>query len=131
MSAPDLRTYPVHLGLGGTVRAQPEFTGMDWYECYARRVDADGGDRRLVSMHDFTADWDSWEVHPSGDELVVCLSGEITLIQERQDGSMHSETIRPGQYLINPAGVWHTANVAAPATALFITAGDGTDHRPR
>ena len=29
------------------------------------------------------------------------------------------------------AAPWHTADVAGPATALFITAGLGTRHRPR
>ena len=36
-----------------------------------------------------------------------------------------------GEYAINPPGTWHTADVEASATALFITAGEGTDHRPR
>lgn len=36
-----------------------------------------------------------------------------------------------GDYAINPRGVWHTADVAGHATALFITAGVGTEHRPR
>jgi hypothetical protein len=28
-------------------------------------------------------------------------------------------------------GTWHTADVAGAATAVFITAGLGTQHRPR
>ncbi|SFF73471.1 hypothetical protein SAMN05518801_10168 [Novosphingobium sp. CF614] len=103
--ARDLGTYPVHLGMGGRVEAQPAFTGMEWYEDYARRVAADGTEGRLVSMHEFTGDWDGWEMHPAGDELVVCLAGEMTLIQELPDGVLHSETIGAGQYLVNPAGV--------------------------
>ena len=30
MSGRSLYTHPVHLGLGATVVAEPEFTGMDW-----------------------------------------------------------------------------------------------------
>lgn len=127
----DLRTFPIHLGLGAGASAQPAFTGMEWYEAYATRTEADGNEGRLVSLFDFTSDWDSWEMHPAGDEVVVCISGEITLIQEHADGNLHSETLGPGQYLINPAGVWHTANIATSATALFITAGQGTEGRPR
>lgn len=127
----DLRTCPVHLGLGAIAEAQPPFTGMDWYEAYSKRAAADGSEGRLVSLFDFASDWDSWEMHPQGDELVVCLSGEMTLIQEHPDGAVHAETLMPGQYLINPAGVWHTANIPRPASALFITAGEGTQHRPR
>ncbi|MFC0206190.1 cupin domain-containing protein [Novosphingobium soli] len=129
--ARDMRMFPVHLGLGARASAQPAFTGMEWYADYARRNAADGAEGRLVSLYDFTSDWDTWEMHPQGDEVVVCLAGEITLIQEGRDGSLHSETIGPGQYLINPAGVWHTANVPQAATALFITAGEGTQDRPR
>ena len=28
-------------------------------------------------------------------------------------------------------GVWHTADIEGTATALFITAGLGTEHKPR
>lgn len=127
----DLRTHPVHLGLGAKVLAQPEFTGMPWYEAYAARTAADGAEGRLVSLYDFAESWDSWEMHPAGDELVVCLAGEMTLIQELPNGAFHSEPLQAGQYAINPAGTWHTADLAVPATALFITAGQGTQHRTR
>jgi hypothetical protein len=40
-------------------------------------------------------------------------------------------TIVPGEYAINLPGVWHTADVDGEVTALFITAGMGTQHRPR
>jgi len=129
--AHDLRTHPVHLGLGAKAGAQPAFTGMEWYAGYAQRTADDGSEGRLVSLYDFTSDWDVWEMHPRGDEVVVCLSGELTLIQEGPGGDLHSETIGAGQYLINPAGTWHTADVPRAASVLFITAGDGTQGRPR
>jgi quercetin dioxygenase-like cupin family protein len=81
-------------------------------------------------MHSFSEPWDSWEVHPSGEELVLCIEGSITLHQE-VDGEVRSATIRSGEAIINPPGVWHTADVAGTATALFITAGIGTEGRPR
>ena len=127
----DLRRFPVHLGLGSTVVPQPEFTGIDWYEAYVDRTAADGGEGRLVSMYDFQTSWDSWEMHPHGDELVVCLSGKITLIQQRDDEPAHAIILSAGQYAINPTGTWHTADIAEPASALFITGGLGTRHRPR
>jgi len=104
---------------------------MEWYEAYAARNAGDGIEGRLVSLHSFATSWTSWEMHPAGDEVVLCTAGEITLIQERPDGGTESVTLRPGDYAINPPGVWHTADVAGEATALFITAGMGTEHRPR
>lgn len=36
-----------------------------------------------------------------------------------------------GEYAINAPGVWHTADVETEVTCVFITAGLGTEHRPR
>jgi mannose-6-phosphate isomerase-like protein (cupin superfamily) len=128
-----LDEVPAHLGLGATVIAQEPFTAADmsWYERYGERTAADGAEGRLVSIHAFDAAWTSWEMHPRGHELVVCLTGRITLHQELLDGTTRTVTLEPYQAVINGPGVWHTADVDAPATALFITAGLGTEHRPR
>lgn len=126
-----LSDTPVHLGLGATVAPQERFTGEPaWYERYAARTAGDGAEGRLVTMHTFSEPWDSWEVHPNGEELVVCIDGEITLYQD-MGGETRRTTIGKGDAVINPPGVWHTADVAATATALFITAGMGTENRPR
>ncbi len=127
----DLHTHPVHLGLGGTVVPQEPFTGDPaWYERYGARTSADGPEGRLVSLHRFTGPWTSWEVHPNGEELVLCVEGSITLHQEIE-GQDRSVEVREGQAVINPPGVWHTADVDGAATALFVTAGMGTRTRPR
>lgn len=125
-----LTEYPVHLGLGATVTSEPAFTGMAWYEAYTARHAADGDEGRLVSMYTFSASWDAWEMHPNGSELVVCTAGEMTLVQEI-DGRHVRTTIGPGEYAINEPGVWHTADVTGSATAVFVTSGRGTQHRPR
>ncbi|OYW47034.1 MAG: cupin [Sphingomonadales bacterium 32-68-7] len=129
-----LDSFPIHLGLGATAEAQPEFPAderaMDWYMAYGERHAADGAEGRLVSCFRFAEDWTSWEMHPSGDEVVVCLEGAMTLIQDLA-GEHVRTALGPGEYAINKAGTWHTADVAAAATALFITSGLGTEHRPR
>ena len=125
-----LERFPLHLGLDARALPQPEFTGMEWFAAYAERHAADGSEGRLVSMYSFSESWTSWERHPAGDEAVICIAGEITLIQELPDGTQ-KVPLRAGEYAINPRGVWHTADVAGHATALFITAGQGTEHRPR
>lgn len=128
---PSLFDQFVHLGLGAKAEAQPPFDDMAWYEAYEARTASDGAEGRLVSLYRFDADWESWEMHPHGDELVVCLGGAMTLHQERPDGMVDTVTLGVGDYAINPPGVWHTADVTGEATALFVTAGMGTEHRPR
>ena len=39
--------------------------------------------------------------------------------------------LNQGEAVINPPGVWHTADVAEEAAVLIITAGIGTKNRPR
>lgn len=126
-----LEKVPVHLGLGATAVPQEPITGeLEWYERYAKRNAADGTEGRLVTLHSFSKPWRMWEMHPNGSELVICIDGEITMHQEI-DGQRHSVALRRGEAVVNEPGIWHTADVSAPATALFITAGLGTEHRPR
>lgn len=131
MSGQRLDERFIHLGLGATAIAQPPFSGMEWYAGYGERHDDDGADGRLVSMYTFTKSWDSWEMHPAGDEVVLCIEGSMTLRQEHADGSTALVTILAGEYAINPPGTWHTADVDGVAKAVFITPGLGTQHRPR
>jgi mannose-6-phosphate isomerase-like protein (cupin superfamily) len=132
MAAQSLTEHPVHLGLGATAIEEPRFTGqMEWYADYIARHATDGHEGRLVSLHSFETCWDSWEMHPHGSEVVLCISGRISLIQEFPDGRIETVSLEPGYYAINPPGVWHTADVTAPASAVFITAGSGTEGRPR
>lgn len=121
----------IHLGLGATAVPQPPFAGMEWYEAYGARHAADGREGRLVSQHSFDDSWDSWEMHPHGDEVVICTAGAMLLTQEFPDGRCEQVRLAAGDYAINPPGVWHIADVEGTATAIFITAGEGTEHRPR
>ena len=127
MTAFDLGKTPVHLGLGATVERLPEFDGtMEWYQRYGQAHASDGKEARLVSVHTFTSDWPTWEMHPVGAELVYVFAGRMTLIQEDPDGTRREVVLAAGQAAINPPGVWHTAKVSETTTALFITAGEGT-----
>lgn len=121
----------IHLGSGAQAVPQPPFSGMEWYEEYGPRTASDGAEGRLVSLSIFTGSWDVWEMHPEGDEVVICTAGRMTLHQEMADGTRASVTIGPGEYAINPPGCWHTADVEDEATAVFITCGKGTQGRPR
>jgi len=52
----------------------------------------------------------------------------VTRLQE-VDGEQHRIELHAGQAVINPRGVWHTADVHEPGSALFITPWRGTEHR--
>lgn len=132
MSGTRILDRPIHLGRGATAVVEPALTGdLEWYQGYTGRHAADGAEGRLVSMFTFTESWSMWEMHPNGSEVVLCTAGVITLHQEPPDGVRCTVTLHPGEYAINEPGTWHTADVESAATAVFITAGWGTEHRPR
>jgi mannose-6-phosphate isomerase-like protein (cupin superfamily) len=127
----DLSTTHIHLGLGARAIPLPDFEwSAEYLDGYSRRFADDGDEGRLVTMGPVEATWDSWERHPAGEEVVLLLSGRVDLIQ-RLDGGERRVTLEPGQAVINPPGVWHTADVHEPGEALFITPGRGTEHEPR
>ena len=132
MEAHDLARRPIHLGLGVTAEVEPAFTNdMACYGAYLVRHICDGSEGRLLSLYTFMEPWGAWEVHPQGSEAVVCTNGSLTPHQGYRDGSISRVTLVPGQFAINPPGTWHTADVESEATALFITAELGTQHRSR
>ncbi|MEV6248874.1 cupin domain-containing protein [Streptomyces sp. NPDC051742] len=130
-NAMDLRTTPVHLGLGS--RAKP-VEGFAWdpevLHAYSAAVAADGAEGRMVMIFDGDGLGDHWESHPAGDELVVCLSGSVTVTRD-VDGVLDRVLLGPGEATVNPAGVWHVVDMEGPTSILSITASLGTDHRPR
>lgn len=83
----------------------------------------------LISCFEFDSDWTSWEVHPHGDEIVMLMSGRITLVLQLESGESSLELSGQGQYAIVPQGVWHTAKISVASKVLFITPGQGTQHK--
>jgi quercetin dioxygenase-like cupin family protein len=126
-----LDVTPIHLGPGGSARPVGDFSSTrEGYQAYVARYCAPGEPGRLVVVEHSTTHWDHWESHPAGDEVVIVLSGRAELIQ-RIDGEDRRTTLGPGDAIVNPAGVWHTADVLEPMSAVYITPGPGTQHRSR
>ena len=127
----DVTTIPIHLGRGGTARA---LDGFGWSEeqldAYEAATRADGPDGRLVMMTHVAGPWSTWERHPAGAEVVIACTGTHRFVQE-VNGAERVVEIGPGQALINPPGVWHTADSGEGGWIVFITPGLGTEHRPR
>ena len=71
------------------------------------------------------------EMHPDGDELVLLLSGEATLVHEANgEGNEERVALHVGQAVIMPQGVWHRFEFDAPVTMLTATPGPNAAHRP-
>jgi quercetin dioxygenase-like cupin family protein len=68
-----------------------------------------------------------WERHPSGDELLHVLGGELEITTLMPAGELHS-TVRAGSLFLCPQGLWHRLLPRSPVTLLFATPGEGTEH---
>lgn len=110
------------------MEARPWTGDMEFYEGLS---DHFGGfeNHVLISCHAFDAPWPTWECHPKGDEMVLLLSGTATMTTLVDESTRDTRLSAPGDYLIVPRGVWHTASAADQARMLFITPGEGTENR--
>ena len=131
----DGRSYDVELDESGDevqVLVDAELLTVD--ETFWQRVMSgqlgDFHNEFLVVSGKFEADWPMWEMHPNGDEVVCLLSGSATFLLEETAGTREIELSKSGTYVLVPKGTWHTARAQGPCRMLFITAGEGTQHRP-
>ena len=121
----DLRK--TYLSVADGPEVVPLEVGPDFWPTIGEREDLA---ERLVAVFPFDADWDSWEMHPEGDEVVMLLAGAADLVLDEPDGERVIE-LRERTTAIVPRGVWHTVSVHEAGEALHITRGEGTVHRPR
>ena len=101
--------------------------GEKFWTGIADRHDLDQG--RLMGSTPQTRDWDHWERHPAGEEILTLLSGELEIIMETPAGEQRA-VLTAGQTLVVPTGCWHRGIVRKPGDLLFLTPGAGTEHRP-
>ncbi|HLU61634.1 MAG TPA: cupin domain-containing protein [Gammaproteobacteria bacterium] len=110
-----------------SVRTVP-LTG-DFYAALDRDFDGFRG-RWLFVTYSFSEAWGNWERHPAGDEIVYLLEGDVEMILETPEGERRVHLDKPGSYAVVPRNTWHTARPRAMTRMLFITPGEGTEHRP-
>ena len=115
--------------LGNDARVEPLAVDGKFWDRLARGELGNFHREYLVASHSFEADWPVWEMHPEGDELVCVLSGEVTFVLEQPSGLQEITLDGCGAFAIVPRGIWHTAKASNPCRMLFITAGEGTQHR--
>ena len=119
---------------GGSAPLVP--TAGLWQELMSGQPKSEGamllstGDGWLVALYTIDTDTPAWEMHPSGDELLTMLSGEMEVVFERAGGEA-SITIRTGETCRVPRGTWHRQVVRQAGRYLGMTYGRGTQHRGR
>jgi len=123
---PVLDLEKTYLGLDGKGRVTPLPVGPLFWETVKENPEAAG---TLVTAHTGEGDWDHWEIHPSGDEVLILLEGNLQFVFERADGEDIFDVVA-GSTLIIPAGTWHRARAQRNARMIFITFGVGTTHKP-
>ena len=88
------------------------------------------GAGRLLTAFRCDRDWDHWEMHPAGDEVVIVLSGSCDFVLDHPELGERRTLLSAGRMLVVPGGIWHRLEVIAPVELLLLTAGEGTQHRP-
>lgn len=88
------------------------------------------GDGWLVGRYRIIEDTRNWEMHPAGDELLLMLSGEMTVILEHDHREVAVD-LAPGGAFVVPRGTWHRQVMRSPGEYLGATYGKGSEHRPR
>ena len=126
----DLTQSPIHIGRDSTFA----LTGFSYdgpsFEAYVDKHTSPEEPGLLMMIETSPGDWGTWERHPEGFEIVHILEGSGTFYQENEAGDV-AIPFGPGSTLINPPGVWHTADVSETMKAIYITPCPGTDHKPR
>lgn len=123
------RISETYLELRGddSVKRTP-LTSDFWPDLIAGRRRLEG---RLVMGTDLSESMTHWEMHPAGDEVLLLLSGRVLAVLEDPAGDT-DETfpMEPGEAFVVPRGRWHRIEVVEPGQMVFITAGEGTEHKP-
>ena len=127
VNAPDLAS--TYLRLRPDASIEPLVVDAGFWPKIATGLLGDFHNEYLVTLHSYTDQWPQWEMHPNGDEVVCLLSGSIDFILE-EGAEQRTVSLRgAGQFVLVSRGTWHTAAIIEPSTLLFITAGEGTQHR--
>lgn len=122
----DLRKTYVNLDPNGAAE-RIDVTEDFWASLGDGRRRLDG---YLITVSDIRDDMAHWEMHPNGNEVLYLLSGKLDIVIE-QAGREQRVPLRPEKPgVVVPSGAWHRAVVVEPGRMMFITWGEGTEHRP-
>lgn len=120
----DMKSTYIHLARSGA--REIEIGETFWPDLISGKAHYPG---RLMMTFPMTEDFPHWERHPAGEEVIVMLSGSMDVILD-EAGGPRTVRLETGQAMLVPKNVWHRGIVIEPGEALFVTEGEGTDHRP-
>ena len=60
---------------------------------------------------------------------MILLSGQVTFVLQLETGEQAITLQKQGEFAVVPKGVWHTAKTNVETKMLFVTPGEGTQHR--
>ncbi len=108
----------IHLARDGTGQVVPG-GGAFWSLAADEMARFDDG--WLVSEFTFSENWNCWEVHPAGDELVYLLSGEIELLLQLPSGTTATHISERGAILVPwVSGIPHESYVRAVCCSSLV-----------
>ena len=61
------------------------------------------------------------ERHPHGDELLILISGDVSV--ELEEEVTRNVRLRPSEGFIVPQGIWHRVLVHSPCRLIYVTPG--------
>lgn len=114
----------VHIGQRGDAQAL-EAGDRFWESLGSGEMRLEG---RLIGSMRCATGSSSWEMHPKGDEFLYCVTGTIDVVLAAEN-TERTLSLRGGMACIVPRGVWHRQLIREPSELLFMTCGEGTEHR--
>ncbi len=121
---------PIHLSERSAQPVQGFTFDGPSFERYVEDRTSEDEPGRLMMIESTPTNWAAWECHTLADEVVHVLEGRGEFIQQTEAGDVRIP-VQPGDTVINPRGVWHTADITEPMKAIYLTPCRGTEHRLR
>lgn len=125
MSAPALQPTPFQALIDALTFLPDRRPDGEHRDGWAAKL-ADYRDGGVFAVH--YAGQSAWERHGQGDELVFVLAGETVLTLATAAGET-AHTLRAGELLVVPQGVWHRFDTADGVKVMTVTP-QPTDHDP-
>lgn len=85
------------------------------------KTDPRFSDGSVVSIFDYEHTWTKRERHPDGDEVVLALDGNATIVVQNVAGDIRRVELEQGQWFVISRGEWHWLETTGATRLLFIT----------